>query len=140
MAGPRIRLDHDGIGEVLRSAGVAAAIAAKAEDVETIVADHSSVQRHRMDVIRSAYETDRAAEGVTIAHPGGLGVEAKYGVLADAARGVGLEVTAEPPKRTRRRKKRDHSPEAQRRRAREAELRRLKRAERERDRLREDDV
>ncbi|MFD6638326.1 hypothetical protein ACFWDN_21195 [Micromonospora chalcea] len=93
MPGPNIRLDHKGIAEILKSAGFAAAVAAKAAEVEAIVSAHQSIRRHEMPVESEAYETDRAAHEVTIAHPGGLGVEGKYGALTQAARAVGLEVT-----------------------------------------------
>lgn len=77
-----IRLDHDGIEEVLKSAPVAAAVksaAAKiADKVRAAVPD-------RMPVEVDTYETDRAAAAVTIVHPGGLGMQAKYGVLTKAA-------------------------------------------------------
>ncbi|MFI7069551.1 hypothetical protein [Micromonospora sediminicola] len=97
MPGPRIRLDHKGIAEILKSAGFAAAVAVKAAEVEAIVSAHESVRRHEMPVETGAYETDRAAHEVEIAHPGGLGVEGKYGALTRAARAVGLEVTEERP-------------------------------------------
>lgn len=103
MAGARIRLDHGGMADMLTSGLVAAEMAAKASEVRAVVEAHQSVVRHRMPVARESYETDRAAESVTIAHAGGQAVEAKYGTLADAARSAGLDVTAEPPKDTRRR-------------------------------------
>lgn len=96
MARVSIRLDHEGIAEILKSAGFAEAVADKAAEVEATVAAHGSIRRHRMPVEREAYETDRAAEEVTIAHPGGLGVEGKYGALAWAAAAAGLEVTNGP--------------------------------------------
>lgn len=103
MAGLKIRLDHGGMAEMLGSPEVAAEILAKASEVQGIAEWHQSVARHRMPVERESYETDRAAEAVTIAHAGGKGVEAKYGALAEAARAAGLEVTAEPPTDVRRR-------------------------------------
>ncbi|GAB1641767.1 hypothetical protein [Krasilnikovia sp. MM14-A1259] len=101
----RLRLDHAGIAEVLRSAEVTFAVTAKAAEVQDAVETHHSVARHRMPVERHSYETDRAADAVTIAHPGGLGVEAKYGVLSEAARTVGLDVNADQPRRHRRRRR-----------------------------------
>lgn len=132
MAGVKIKLDSKGIAEILKSAGFAALVAEKAAEVEAIVSAHESVRRHEMPVERDAYETDRAAEEVTIAHPGGLGVEAKYGALVKAAHEAGLDVTADPaahgekPKRKRKPRKPLTAAEARHRR----ELRRL----RERDR------
>ncbi|RLK22639.1 hypothetical protein DER29_0477 [Micromonospora sp. M71_S20] len=97
MAGAKIRLDSKGIAALLKSAGFAAAVATKAAEVETLVSAHHSVRRHGMPVEREAYVTDRAAQEVTIAHPGGLPVQAKYGALTQAAAAAGLEVTEEAP-------------------------------------------
>ncbi|TDC33457.1 hypothetical protein [Micromonospora sp. KC213] len=95
MANARIRLDHKGIAEILKSAGFAAAMAEKAEEVAAHVHAHHSIRRHGMPVETGPFETDRATQSVTIAHPGGLGVQGKYGVLTQAATAAGLEVTAE---------------------------------------------
>lgn len=150
MPSPSIRLDHAGIGAMLKSHAVAAAIAERAIAVRSAVAGHESVRRNKMRVRVRFYETDRAAAAVTIAHPGGLAVEAKYGALVKAAADADLEVTEtdeEHRLRTARRKKArehrdrlkrdaDYAREHRKRR----EVARLKRAERERERLREDDV
>ncbi|MEU8655254.1 hypothetical protein [Actinoplanes philippinensis] len=101
----RIRLDHRGMGEMLRSGEVAATIALRAAEVEQAVSEHQSIVRHEMPVERHAYTSDRAGEDVTIEHAGGLAVEAKYGVLADAARAVALQVTTARQQATRRRRK-----------------------------------
>ncbi|MGW0504142.1 hypothetical protein [Micromonospora sp. NPDC003241] len=95
MANVRIRLDRKGVAELLKSAPFAAAVAAKAAAIKATVSAHQSVVRHGMPVETEAYVTDRAAQAVTIAHPGGLAVEAKYGALTQAASAVGLEVTEE---------------------------------------------
>jgi len=95
MAAVRLRLDHRGIEAVLKSAPVAEAIAKRAILIETKVQNHQSVRRHKMPVKRESYKTDRAAEAVIIAHPGGLAVQAKYGALTRAARVAGLEVRKE---------------------------------------------
>lgn len=89
-----IRLDHKGIGEILRSAEVALAVVVKAAEVAAIAEAHHSIRKHDMPIKTRFYISDRAAVGVAIAHPGGLNVEAKYGVLAHAAAAVGLDVTA----------------------------------------------
>lgn len=89
----KIKLDHAGIGAMLRSPEVAAAIGAQTSAVRgnvTLPAHHAD----RMPVKTESYTTDRAAGAVTIAHAGGLGVEAKYGVLVRAASAAGLEVRA----------------------------------------------
>lgn len=88
-----IRLDHAGIREVLSTGAVAAAVRALGESVEAAVQAHPSVQRHNMPVTGSHGVTDRSRYTVTIAHPGGLGVQAKHGALTQAAASVGLEVT-----------------------------------------------
>ncbi|MEU4568666.1 hypothetical protein [Micromonospora sp. NPDC023956] len=92
MAGVRIRLDRKGMAAMLKSAPVAAVMAELGADVSTAVEAHQSIRRHKMPVIHGAHVTDRAAHTVTVAHAGGLAVEAKYGALIDAARTVGLDV------------------------------------------------
>jgi hypothetical protein len=88
-----IRLDSGGIGEMLRSDGVRGVIDSLAESVAGNV-NESSSNGDSIPVEVSSYTTDRAAAGVTMAHPAGLALEAKYGPLAKAAASVGLEVRA----------------------------------------------
>jgi hypothetical protein len=87
---PGVELDHDGIAKILKEDmrgpvhEAALAIAARVDvgsvtDAEVTVRD---------------YTTDRAASAVSIAHPAGLAIQAKYGSLTKAAAGIGLEVTA----------------------------------------------
>ncbi|MFG3715801.1 hypothetical protein [Micromonospora sp. NPDC047730] len=97
MAGVDIRLDHKGIAELLKSAEFAEAMAEKAGEVAATVKAHQSIRRHKMPVTTGAFETDRATHSVTIADPGGLPVQAKYGVLTQAATAAGLEVTEGAP-------------------------------------------
>lgn len=78
----KIRLDHVGIGEVLRSEEVAQEVhqiaAARAESVRA----HNKVQEHAPGAVEvEDYTTDRAASAVVILHASGLGLQAKYGVL-----------------------------------------------------------
>ncbi|SCL33015.1 hypothetical protein GA0070616_4613 [Micromonospora nigra] len=89
----KVRIDYDGVREILKSAGVGALIDGATSAVAAQAATHQSVVRHRMPVESDRYQTDREAGAVTIAHAGGLAVEAKYGALAQAAASVGLEVT-----------------------------------------------
>ncbi|MEV1157731.1 hypothetical protein AB0J27_20265 [Micromonospora chokoriensis] len=77
---------------MLQSAGIRARVAVAADAVAALVEAHHSVRRHAMPVTRDGTTTDRAVEAVSIAHPGGLAVQAKYGALTDAARAVGLDV------------------------------------------------
>ncbi|MEV0267719.1 hypothetical protein AB0H43_03005 [Hamadaea sp. NPDC050747] len=93
MARIRIRLDHKGMAEMLKSAGIRAAVEVKAAEVHLIAMRHDAIIRNGMTVERRSYTTDRAAVAVTITHPGGRNVENKHGVLATAARRAGLEVT-----------------------------------------------
>lgn len=85
----KVRLDHGGIGEVLKSLGgpineLAAAIAARV-DVGSVT---------EAQVVVRPYTTDRAAAAVSIAHPAGLAIQAKHGALTKAAASVGLQVVS----------------------------------------------
>lgn len=79
----KIRLDHGGIEEVLKSEGVAESVREHAEQKAAEVRAHPSVSEHvgsdRVKV--EDYVTDRAASAVVIAHAAGLPIQAKYGVL-----------------------------------------------------------
>lgn len=92
MARVNIRLDHQGIGEILKSAEVRAALKLAASGVEIIAGNHEAIRRNGFPIGRESYTTDRAVESIAIEHPGGINVEAKHGVLVNAARVVGLEV------------------------------------------------
>lgn len=92
MSARRVKLDHRGIAEVLKSAEVAARLSELATAVEASASADDSVVRHGVPVKVESYETDRAAVAVTLAHAGGLGIEAKHGTLSRAAGDVGLEV------------------------------------------------
>lgn len=81
-------LDHDGIAEILKSAGMATVIHGVAEQVaEEVRATHEA------DVVVDDYVTDRAASSVTIRDPRGAQWQADEGVLTRAAGAAGLEVT-----------------------------------------------
>ena len=87
----KLRLDSAGIAEVLRSAKVAGLV----EDAATSVgANVSETVRsgEPLPVRVAGYTSDRAAASVTLAHPAGLGMEAKRGTLSRAASAAGLEV------------------------------------------------
>lgn len=102
----RVRLDHDGMREMLKSEPVAAEVRATAEriadrarsqgrTVDDISVSGRAVTRSLADYVRVySYTTDRAAAGVTLAHPAGLGMQAKHGVLTTSASALGLDVTA----------------------------------------------
>ena len=92
----KLRLDSAGIAEMLRSADVALAISEAAEGVAGSV--HEVAHGGEVVPVRvDEYTTDRAAAGVTMAHPAGLGIEAKRGSLSRAAEANGLEVHGESP-------------------------------------------
>lgn len=88
-----IRLDHAGIAAVLKSSGMAALVASAAEGVASSARQAPELARHEARVEVSTGTTDRAAASVTIAHPGGLGMQAKHGTLTRAAGAAGLDVT-----------------------------------------------
>lgn len=89
-----LKLDHGGMADVLKSAGVAAAVNALAERVaENVLAEGQLVSHgEEMPVTVDPYTTDRASASVTITHPAGLAVQAKHGTLTRAAAAAGLEV------------------------------------------------
>lgn len=86
------KLDHGGIAELLVSAEIAALVAAKAEEVAGNVRAADTIQRHAAPVEVEHYVTDRAAAAVVIKHAGARAMQAKYGVLTQAAAAAGLEV------------------------------------------------
>lgn len=90
----RVKLDHAGIAEILKSSEVAAEMSTLAEAVASNVREDASIQRHGLEatVKVDLYTTDRAASSVTIAHPAGLGIQAKHGSLSRAAGAEGLDV------------------------------------------------
>lgn len=87
MAKGKLKLDHAGIAAMLKSHEVAQLVHAEAERIAAELRTDGDVVRHEMqgDVIVTDYVTDRAASAVTLAHPGGLGMEAKHASLTRAA-------------------------------------------------------
>jgi ribosomal protein S10 len=90
----KVRLDRAGIAELMRSADMAREV----RDVAEQIADNARRQGHRVEngdalpVEVESYTTDRAAAAVRLAHPAGIGMQAKYGVLTKATGDAGLEV------------------------------------------------
>lgn len=82
-----IRLDYDGIGEVLR-----VVVKPAIDELTAQVARNVDAKGRKVDT--AGYTTDRAAGSVTIADPAGLGMQAKHGTLTKAAASLGLEVRA----------------------------------------------
>jgi hypothetical protein len=92
--GRNVRLDHAGIGQILKAQPeIVAAIASLGERIGSAVEAHDAITRNSMPVKVEHETTDRARAVVVIASPGGLAVQAKHGVLTQAALSVGLEVT-----------------------------------------------
>jgi hypothetical protein len=89
-----LRLDHGGMAEMLSSGPVAGAVQALAETTAGNARSHPSVTRHGLPVEVTSYTTDRAACAVTLAHPAGMPIQARYGALTQAAGAAGLEVRA----------------------------------------------
>lgn len=98
----RVRLDHAGIEAVLKSEPVRTRVFGLAQRVAQAAAAHAAVQRHEVPVRVDTYTTDRAAAAVVLAHPGGLWIQAKYGVLSAAAGAAGLSVSQKKNRRKRR--------------------------------------
>lgn len=97
--GVSFRLDHAGVAEILKSAGAQREVSALAERVAKNVEDQgiqvgafSGGGQVEIPVETSTIITDRAHASVTLAHPAGQAVEAKYGALTKAAADAGLEV------------------------------------------------
>ena len=96
----RIRLDSDGLAEVLRSSEVAGEVRRLGSSVATAAGSDGAVSRHGVPVTVAEYvarggrlRSERPAVAVTLAHAAGVGIEAKYGALSRAAGEVGLTVT-----------------------------------------------
>lgn len=85
-----VELDSKGIAQVLKSAGVAAAVQDLAEQVATQV---RNAVPEAEEVVVDSYTTDRAAASVTIKDARGRLWAVRDGVLFRAAASVGLEVT-----------------------------------------------
>ena len=84
-----IRLDHSAIEDMLKND-----MRGPIDELATTIAGNVSTGSVDAQVTVKSYTTDRAAAAVTIAHPAGLAIEAKYGALKKAAAAEGLEVTA----------------------------------------------
>ena len=87
----KIKIDSDGMAELLKSAAIMTAV----ENAARVVADNAekdpSVQRHGVPVgVRTGY-TDRARAVVALAHPAGIGIQAKHGTLTRAVSAAGLK-------------------------------------------------
>ena len=85
-----VELDSNGIGQLLKSPAVAAAVQGLAERVAGAV---RSQEPDAEEVVVDAYVTDRAAASVTIKDARGRLWQVRDGILTRAAASQGLEVT-----------------------------------------------
>jgi hypothetical protein len=92
MARMKTKLDRGGMAAMLKSGEVAEAVQGLALDVADNADGFETSKGEPVPVTTSFYTTDRAAAAVTLAHPAGMPLQAKYGVLTSAAAEAGLEV------------------------------------------------
>ncbi|MFV8127541.1 hypothetical protein [Streptomyces syringium] len=83
------RLDTAGVREILRGPEVRTLVDTVAAEV---AASARAVVPDGVPVLVRAYTTDRGAASVVIAHPRGMALQAKHGVLTRAAGAARLEV------------------------------------------------
>jgi hypothetical protein len=95
MPGFPVKVDHGGFAELLKSAEMQQVVRETADAVADNVRGQGLTVSGGgpLPVDVDTYTTDRAAAAVTITHPAGLGMQAKYGALTKAAAAAGLEVT-----------------------------------------------
>lgn len=96
----RVTLNRAGVAEVAKSSEMKALMAGLAEQVASSVREQGikvgdrDGGSHEYDLPVKVAEqvTDRARATVTLAHPAGVAVQAKHGVLTKAASAAGLQV------------------------------------------------
>lgn len=93
MANTKIKLDHAGWAQVLKSQEVAGAVGGFADKVASTVRESVPAGT---DVVVDRYTTDRAAASVTIRDAMGKLWQVRDGVLTRAAAANGAEVKARP--------------------------------------------
>lgn len=84
----RVKLDRQGIAQLLKSPAFAAVVKHHAEAIAGDVRAHTDAE-----VVVDEYTTDRAAASVTIRDVRGKLLEVRDGILTRAAAANGLEVT-----------------------------------------------
>ena len=94
-----IRLDRNGIAALAKSAGMAVVVNDAAVTIASNVTSQgftasSGAARSEAAIVGAVdlYTTDRVSAAVTIKHPAGLALQAKYGVLTKACSAAGLEL------------------------------------------------
>lgn len=92
-----VKLNHGAVAAILKSGEMQALVDAVAEEIAANVRS----QRIRVEGVPGkielpvdvrSYVTDRAAASVALAHPSGVAVQAKHGVVTKAASAAGLSV------------------------------------------------
>lgn len=92
MARKDVKLDHDGMADLLKAAEVAVMVRGVAEQVAGNVRSQLAGKEPSVDVVVDDYMTDRAASSVTIKDIRGKRYQARDGVLTRACAAAGLEV------------------------------------------------
>ena len=87
-----VRLDRVGMSIMLKQSEVRSEVTAVAEAVGNSARSNEGVTKHEAEIKVEHYTTDRAASAVLIKHPIGMGIQAKYGALTQAASAQGLTV------------------------------------------------
>lgn len=88
-----------GVEEILKSAGMAAEVAARSAVVASGVQSQvpgKTVLDEAYDFVPKGRTSGRAARVVVLAEPNGRAIQAKHGVMTRAAAAVGLEVKEHP--------------------------------------------
>lgn len=91
----RVTLNHAGMRELLTSPGVTALVAGRAASVAASIGpEYVTSEGHVVPILNGVIpgRTQRAGAAVTLAHPAGLAIEGKHGVLAQACAENGLEL------------------------------------------------
>lgn len=85
---------YGGWREVLKSSEAAALVRGRAEKIAENARGqgHTTSDGQPLPIVVESGVTDRQRASVTIAHPSGMAMQAKHGVLTTAAASVGLEV------------------------------------------------
>lgn len=94
MSFAKVRIDRGAMVAMLQGDFGQRAVAAAADDIAARVDADAYAHDGEVNVIANAPHeaTLSAAASVTLDHPGGYAIEAKYGPLAKAARAAGYKV------------------------------------------------
>ncbi len=88
----KVQLDRQGVGAILRSPELSTAVTGLARTVASNVMARLPSDRYDADVVVEPYTTDRGAAAVVVRHPQARALEAKFGILSNAAAAAGLSV------------------------------------------------